>query len=326
MIDFRYHLVSIVAIFLALATGIALGSGPLGAELNNRLLGQVNQDKETVATQRLELALAEREHRFNDAFAEGVDEPVLDGLLDGSTVTVFSLPGSNSTTVAAVIEELQLAGASVVGQVGVTAALLDPANRTTAQNLATQVLEGVEGVPTVAEAGSYEVVGYALAHGLLATSRPGIPVDAKSQEIQSAFAGADYLTYEGGEVQRRGGLAVLIAGQPVPGADPAQGEVLAAMLDSMDSMSAGVVLAGPLESAEGDGLLNGLLLHDAANHVSTVDMVDTSAGRVITVLALAEQAAESSGHYGAGDGADQVLPELPEQQPGEEPPTEPAGE
>ena len=322
MIDFRYHLVSIVAIFLALATGIALGSGPLGAELNDRLLGQVNQDKETVAAQRIELALAERERRFNDAFAEGVDEPVLDGLLDGSTVTVFSLPGANSTTVAAVIEELQVAGASVVGEVGVTSALLDPANRTTAQNLATQVLDGVEGVPTVAEAGSYEVVGYAIAHGLLTTELTGTPVDAKSQEIQSAFAGADYLTYEGGEVQRRGGLAVLVASAPERGADRAQGEVLAAMLDSMDAKSAGIVLAGPLNSAEGDGLLNSLLLHDAANHVSTVDMVDTSAGRVVTVMALAEQAAESSGHYGAGDGADQVLPELP----ADEAPTEPAGE
>ncbi|MGZ5402968.1 MAG: copper transporter, partial [Aeromicrobium sp.] len=29
MINFRYHLVSIAAIFLALAAGVALGSGPL---------------------------------------------------------------------------------------------------------------------------------------------------------------------------------------------------------------------------------------------------------------------------------------------------------
>ncbi|MDU2059289.1 MAG: copper transporter, partial [Dermabacter sp.] len=29
MIDFRYHLVSLVAVFLALAIGIVLGAGPL---------------------------------------------------------------------------------------------------------------------------------------------------------------------------------------------------------------------------------------------------------------------------------------------------------
>ncbi|NIS33816.1 MAG: copper transporter, partial [Actinobacteria bacterium] len=30
MIDFRYHLVSIIAVFFALAVGIVLGAGPLG--------------------------------------------------------------------------------------------------------------------------------------------------------------------------------------------------------------------------------------------------------------------------------------------------------
>src|SRR5690606_24498715 len=34
VIDFRYHVISIVAIFLALATGIALGAGPLGEEFD----------------------------------------------------------------------------------------------------------------------------------------------------------------------------------------------------------------------------------------------------------------------------------------------------
>ena len=29
MIDFRYHLVSLISVFLALAVGIALGAGPL---------------------------------------------------------------------------------------------------------------------------------------------------------------------------------------------------------------------------------------------------------------------------------------------------------
>jgi hypothetical protein len=310
VIDFRYHLVSIVAIFLALATGIALGAGPLGAELSDGLLGQANRDQETVEAQRVELAAAEQVDQFNDAFAAGVDTAVLEGLLTGTTVTVFALPDADSTTVEGVIEELEVAGAEIVGEVDVTSALLDPTNRTTAQNLATQVLEGVDGVPTVAEAGSYEVVGYALAQGLLATTLAGTPVDGTAQEIQSAFEGAEYVTYEGGSVQRRAGLAVVVAGTP-EGTDTGQSEVLAAMLDSMDSMSGGVVLAGPLESAQDSGFVSGLLASDTANQVSTVDMVDTVAGRIITVMALAEQAAESSGHYGAGDGADAVLPQLP---------------
>ncbi|HUV47611.1 MAG TPA: copper transporter, partial [Actinomycetes bacterium] len=34
MIDFRYHIVSIVAIFMALAVGIVLGSGPLKDDIS----------------------------------------------------------------------------------------------------------------------------------------------------------------------------------------------------------------------------------------------------------------------------------------------------
>ena len=48
MIDFRYHLVCIVSIFLALAVGIVLGAGPLQGELGDTLTNEVaglRQDK-----------------------------------------------------------------------------------------------------------------------------------------------------------------------------------------------------------------------------------------------------------------------------------------
>lgn len=311
MIDFRYHLVSLAAVFLALAVGVALGAGPLGAELTDGLLGQANKDREQVEQQREELSTAAQVNRFNDAFAAGVDTSVLDGRLTNTSVTVFALPGAGSADVAGVVEELDVAGAEVVGEVAVTAALLDPTNRTTAQNLATQVLEGVEGVPAVAQAGSYELVGYALAQGLLATTLAGTPVDGQSQAIQSAFEAAEYVTYEGGDVGRRAGLAVVVAGPSKADNDTARAEVLATILGAMDSLSGGVVLAGPMETRQDAGFVDGLLDSDAANDVSTVNMVDTVAGRVVTVMALAEQADESSGHYGAGAGADEALPALP---------------
>ena len=37
MIDFRYHLVSIASIFMALAVGIVLGAGPLKEDIGNTL-------------------------------------------------------------------------------------------------------------------------------------------------------------------------------------------------------------------------------------------------------------------------------------------------
>ena len=41
MIDFRYHLVSLISVFLALAVGIALGAGPLKETIGDTLTGQV---------------------------------------------------------------------------------------------------------------------------------------------------------------------------------------------------------------------------------------------------------------------------------------------
>jgi hypothetical protein len=310
VIDFRYHVISIVAIFLALATGIALGAGPLGSRLSDGLVGQFNRSNEKVEEQRVQLTEAERVDDFNEAFANGVDSRVLEGLLTGSEVTVFTLPDADNRTVERVVDALQMSGAELVAEVAMSPALLDPANRTTAENLSTQVLDGVEGVPTVDEAGSYELVGYAIAHGLLATSQGGTTSDITSQEIQSAFETAEYLTYEG-DITRRGGLAVVVAGEPDPETDGAAGEILTALMDSMDTLSGGVVLAGPLSSAVEGGPVRALRDSDVAEDVSSVDMVDTPAGQVITAIALAEQAADGVGHYGIGEAADQVVPEIP---------------
>jgi hypothetical protein len=310
VIDFRYHVISIVAIFLALATGIALGAGPLGSRLSDGLVGQFNRSNEKVEEQRVQLTEAERVDDFNEAFANGVDSRVLEGLLTGSEVTVFTMPEADNRTVERVVDALQMSGAELVAEVAMSPALLDPANRTTAENLSTQVLDGVEGVPTVDEAGSYELVGYAIAHGLLATSQGGTTSDITSQEIQSAFETAEYLTYEG-DITRRGGLAVVVAGEPDPETDGAAGEILTALMDSMDTLSGGVVLAGPLSSAVEGGPVRALRDSDVAEDVSSVDMVDTPAGQVITAIALAEQAADGVGHYGIGEAADQVVPEIP---------------
>ena len=43
MIDFRYHLVSLIAVFLALAIGIVIGTTPLNGPVLDDLHGQVTR-------------------------------------------------------------------------------------------------------------------------------------------------------------------------------------------------------------------------------------------------------------------------------------------
>ena len=55
VISFRYHIVSIVSVFLSLAVGIALGGGPLKGEVDNTLVDQVKADRQTKSQLRADI-------------------------------------------------------------------------------------------------------------------------------------------------------------------------------------------------------------------------------------------------------------------------------
>ncbi|MGI8614562.1 MAG: copper transporter [Nocardioidaceae bacterium] len=307
MIDFRYHVISIVAIFLALATGIALGAGPLGNKLQQGLLNSAAQDRQDKIDLRTNLDSSNQMVSYNDDFVSAVAGQLLGQRLSGRTVAVFSLPGADPNTVAAIRDDIAKAGGTVVADVTVSGALLDPANRQTAENLAGQVLDGVPGLPNTAGASSYQLVGYSVARGFLATPATGAMVDPTAQEIQAAFDGAHYLSY-GGDINKRGNLAVLVAGPPAANVQSGQGELLATVAKAMDALSGGVVVSGPLTSAGDGGYIQAVRASDAAASVSTVDVADVPAGQVATALALEQQADGAAGQYGIGDGADSRLP------------------
>ena len=86
MIDFRYHLVSLIAVFLAVALGIVIGTTALNEPLQANIEGQVNdleQDKRSLEdrTQRLQTQLD-----TSDAFEEAVAPALVDGALAGKSV------------------------------------------------------------------------------------------------------------------------------------------------------------------------------------------------------------------------------------------------
>jgi hypothetical protein len=68
------------------------------------------------------------------------------------------------------------------------------------------------------------------------------------------------------------------------------------------------VLAGPSTSSQDGGVLAELRDSDAATQVSTVDVTDTAAGRVVVALALASEADGQTGSWGTARSADGSLP------------------
>jgi hypothetical protein len=310
VIDFRYHVISIVAIFLALATGIALGAGPLGKEFDQQLANQARQDREAKEDLRDQLDQTAQVLEFEGDFAEDLAPQLTDTRLADRTVAVFVLPGADEDTVDGVTSRIESAGATVTAMIEVQDSLLDPAERQTAEGIATEVLKGVQGLPDTEGAQSYQLIGYSLARGYLATSEVGAPVDQVAAAIDGAYGdgGAGYLTHDG-DVRQRANLAVVIAGPPSEDPQVGQGELLAIMVQAMDTLSGGVVVTGPLPAAGDNGYVGAVRDSAASDTVSTVDVADRPAGQVVTVLALDQQAEGSVGQYGAADSADEVMPE-----------------
>ncbi len=305
MIDFRYHLVSIVAIFLALATGVALGAGPLQAPLTEGLVDQAEQDRRDEEELRADVARVEDQIAFGDAYAVGTAAAVAGDRLAGRTVCIVTLPGADSADVRAVREQVVAAGATVASTVTMSADLLDPVNRPLAEGLAEQVLDEDDPAPDGAE--SYQLLGAAFARAFLTPSRQEPAQDDDANSIESALAEADFVRVDGA-VDTRAQLALVVAGDPPTDAVEGQAAVTAELVGALDAGSLGAVLAGTPASAEA-GAVRAVRESDAGDEVSTVDAVGLPAGRVVTVLALAEQATGGVGQYGQDDAEDGAVPD-----------------
>ncbi len=80
-------------------------------------------------------------------------------------------------------------------------------------------------------------------------------------------------------------------------------------MKAVDAGTSGVVLAGPVAAAEGNGQVKAVRDDvGAAKDVSTVDSVERKDGQVVAIMALAGQAAGRTGQYGAVEAADGAMP------------------
>ncbi len=305
MIDFRYHVVSLVALFLALAAGIALGAGPLQGDVEGRLAG-VSSDSGSASLES-DLADAERLGDFQSAYGADTASLVLGGRLDRTSVSMLVLPGADPEVVRDLTKALAAADANLVSTVTVAPDLVDPANRQLAEGLAQQVLDGVDGATGADGATSYTLVGSALGRAFLTHSPDADPQDSSSGSIQAAFEEASMVSVDG-VVGGRAQLALVVAGDPRDDAPDGESDVVTDLVAGLDAAVGGTVVAGTLDSAS-DGALAAVRDSDLTAEVSTVDPVETGTGQAVAVLALADQAAGRVGQYGV-DGADGALPDL----------------
>jgi Copper transport outer membrane protein, MctB len=311
VIDFRYHLVSLVAVFLALAVGIVLGAGPLNDTLGHALEKQT----QALTAQKRDLqgqvtALQSRVSYGEDVAADLV-APTVFGRLTGTRVVVVAAPGADGKLVESLTKVLGQSGAVVTGHVKLDAAYVDPAKASLLGDLTSHLAPTGVDLPST---GPYDAAGFVLADALV-TSEPllrGKP-DANSQALFAGFTQAGLLTVTG-DVDERADIALVVA--PTAPDNPtdattAENAALMPLIVSIDDSGRGELVAGPEGSAATGGLVRAVRDdHDVRREVSTEDVANLSSGQIGTILALLEQFQGGVGHYGDGPGATEALPRL----------------
>ena len=310
MISFRYHIVSIVSVFLALAIGVALGGGPLKGEVDNTLVDQVKADRADKTRLQAQIATLRGGNTFTDQFAETVAPSLVGGTLRGRTVTLVALPTAVPSDVAALKDLVGVAGGTVGGTVRVGKQLVDAGQKQLVDELGSQLESRATGITIPADAGPYERIGALLARAVGTDTRGGTAVDGAATSILAGLTTANLVSTDGA-LNRRGDLVLFVTGAGEGDAQQKQGAatIVTQVVQSVDSQTAGVVLAGPAAAALPGGQVKAV--RDdvaAAKDVSTVDSLGRAAGQVVTILALAGQAAGKTGHYGAVNAADGAMP------------------
>lgn len=313
MISFRYHIVSLVAVFLALAVGVALGGGPLQGKADTTLVDQVATDRETKTQLQDRISALRATNAFTDHFAAAAAPRLVAGALRGHVVSLVVLPGAAPSDVKGVRSLVRTAGGAVGTTVQVDDSLLDPSGKQLVDELGTQLGDRASGVRIPADASPYQRLGGLLARAVGTDHSGGAAVDGTATSILAGLDTAKLVSAEGAPA-RRGDLVLLVAGDGTgQSADEAKGaaSIVTTVAETVDQDTAGAVLAGPVASASSGGLVAALRGDAAtAGDVSTVDALGRTAGQVVTVLALAGQAAGRTGHYGAVDAADGAVPPI----------------
>jgi hypothetical protein len=310
VISFRYHIVTVVSVFLALAVGVALGGGPLNREVDNTLVEQVQADRQAKAALRAEIEALRSTNSFTDEFADAIAPGLVGETLSGRVVTIAVLPSASQEEVAGLGDMIATAGGTVGGTVRVGDGLLDVQNKQLVDELASQLLEGASDVSVPEDASGYERVGALIARAVGTEEPGGAAADGTSDSILAGLSTAGLLSVEG-DLQRRGGLVLFVGGPGAGSVEQRQGanSIATTVIGAVDADTAGSVVVGPVASARVGGLLR--VIRDdvvTAGDVSTVDVLGRSAARIVTVMALAGQAGGQTGHYGAVDAADGAMP------------------
>jgi hypothetical protein len=293
VITLRHHLLTLVAVFLALAAGIVLGGGPL-SDVGPAV---------SAASQEREATPADGAAGYTEAFVTALAPPIVSGRLADRSVAVVTVPGADERVVTALSDQVEAAGGTVGARYDLGADLVDPAQKSLVDTLGSQLLTQQGGEAVAAEASTYDRMGELIGLAVSTKEPAGQDVTRTSRAILDAVTGAGLMA-QPAEAERRSPLVLLVLGTDA--GDDGSDAILAGLAEGLAKQAAGVVVAGTLADG-GAGQLGRFRAVPAAASVASVDGVDTEAGRVAAMMVLQRALTTPGGSFGAS-GADGVAP------------------
>jgi hypothetical protein len=311
LIDFRYHLVSIVAVFLALAVGIVLGSTEFQPNALQLLTATSNSLKSQLSAASAQRDAYAAKAGGADAFLQSSESLLLGQghLLEGQKVVLITEPGAPGAIIDGVKKAAAAAGATVTGQVGLQPAFNDLSGATQSTlNSVNGSIASADGIilapgadpQTTYQQQAAQLIATAILAKPVATGAqppPGQPgggtaplSQASAQTLLKAYAQAGFLTIISGAPTDRASLAVIVApgGVPAAGASDPANEVLVAIAQQFAAASGATVAAGSTGTSGQQGsAISVLRSSSASSQVSTVDNADTTQGQITVMQAIA---------------------------------------
>lgn len=336
MLNFRYHVVSLVAVFLALAIGVIMGTTVLDRALVDRLEDQQQLLRDDIAEARETNAALAAEVEQQQVAVVQAAERLVPGALEDVPVVLVGVRGAEPEGLDELRTALQGAGADDRGELWLTERFTLPTDED-ALALAEAVDEDPDLAPSELRAAAVAALAAELRAG--ATEDPDEPATdpdeagsegadeegpPEAEEPAAAEDGAiEALVAEGflelGAPADEEAVAALPAGTvavvAAGDADPALGARLVAELGGGDADAplAVVVAEQRTDVAAGATTPASAVARvredDAvAGTVTTVDNLGTDVGRLAVVLAVVDAAEGVVGDFGTGPGATRLLP------------------
>ncbi|HSU74966.1 MAG TPA: copper transporter [Terrabacter sp.] len=312
MIDFRYHLVSIISVFLALAVGIVLGAGPLQANLGDQLGEQVAALRTEKQALNDKLTTSQKLVDASDEYETAVQERVVRGRLTGHRTLVLAMPSADSTMVGSLESVVGQSGAALTGTVSLSADWFDP---TRADDRATAARDAAAALGLTSTATGDALLVEVLTD--LAVSTTVSTISPKRVAALKVLLDANLVDSSVADLPPAD--VVLVVSGDYAGTESVvsqRSDAVRALLTALAGSSrATVVAGGETVAAAGQPATSNAVQavrekSETASVISTVDHVRAGNGPALAVLAIEGALDERIGHFGISAGATAKLPRV----------------